>query len=210
MAFAFIAAAIVGYLLGSIPPGYLLGRLLRGIDVRSYGSGKTGGTNVLRTLGLRAAVVVIVVDVAKGTIAVLLARLISDEPYVQAVAGLGALAGHIWPLFLRFRGGRGVSAAYGALLGMNPLAALALIPLALVIIGVSRYMSLMSVGMSFVTAALFVGLAAADIHPWAYGVFASTAGAVIVVVHKDNIQRLLAGQERKIGQKEQIADCVKT
>jgi acyl phosphate:glycerol-3-phosphate acyltransferase len=204
MEWQYIVAGAAGYLLGAIPTGYVMGRLLRGIDVRDYGSGKTGGTNTLRTLGLRVAAFVMVVDIAKVSVAVLIARAISDEPYVQTVAGLAAVAGHVWPIYVGFRGGRGVSAAFGALLAMNPLASLALVPVAIAVVALSRYMSLMSVGMAAVAAALFLGLAVAGVHPYAYGVYTLIVAALIIILHYDNIQRLLSGTERKIGQKEQV------
>jgi glycerol-3-phosphate acyltransferase PlsY len=204
MEWQYVVAGVSGYLLGAVPTGYVMGRLLRGIDVRDYGSKRTGGTNVLRTLGLRVAAFVMVADIAKGAVAVLIARAISGEPYVQTVAGSAAVVGHVWPVYVGFRGGRGVSAAFGALLAMNPLAALALVPVALAVITVSRYMSLMSVGMAAVAAALFLGLAVAGVHPYAYGVYTLIVAALIIVLHYDNIQRLLSGTERKIGQKEQL------
>jgi glycerol-3-phosphate acyltransferase PlsY len=204
MDWAYLVAGVAGYLLGSLPTGYVMGRLLRGIDVRDYGSRRTGGTNVLRTLGLRVAVFVMAIDIAKGAVAVLIARAVSDEPYVQTVAGLAAVAGHVWPVYVGFRGGRGVSAAFGALLAMNPLASLALLPVAIAVVAVSRYMSLMSVGMAAVAAALFLGLAVVGVHPYAYGVYTLIVAALIIVLHYDNIQRLLSGTERKIGQKEQL------
>jgi glycerol-3-phosphate acyltransferase PlsY len=204
MGWGFLVAGAAGYLLGSVPTGYVMGRLLRGIDVRDYGSRRMGGTNVLRTLGLRVAVFVMVVDIAKGTVAVLIARAISDEPYVQAVAGWAAVAGHVWPVYVGFRGGRGVGTSFGALLAMNPLASLALVPVAIAVVAASRYMSLMSVGMAPVAAALFLALAVAGVHPYAYAVFALVVAALIVVLHRDNIERLLSGSERRIGEKEQV------
>jgi glycerol-3-phosphate acyltransferase PlsY len=206
MVWPYIVAIVFGYLLGSVPAGYVIGKVTRGIDVREYGSKKTGGTNVLRTLGLGAAVAAIVFDIGKGSLSVLLARFISDEPYVQTAAGLAAVAGHVWPLYVGFRGGRGVSAAFGSLLAMNPLASLALIPVALFIVAATRYMSLMSVSMAAIAAAVFLGLAIAGIQPYAYAVFTIIAGALIVVLHRDNIGRLLSGTERKIGQREQVGE----
>jgi len=202
MAWQFIVAAVVGYLLGSIPGGYVMGRLTRGIDVRDYGSGKTGATNAMRTLSLWAVLVVLVIDLGKSAAAVSIARTLSDDAWAQALAGMGAVAGHVWPLWLGFRGGRGVSAAYGSLLAMNPLASLALLPVALLIIGVTRYMSLMSVSMAPIAAALFLALAVAGKLPYAYAGFAIGAAILIVTLHHDNIRRLLSGTERKIGQKE--------
>jgi acyl phosphate:glycerol-3-phosphate acyltransferase len=204
MDWGYLVAGAAGYLLGAIPTGYVMGRLLRGIDVRDYGSGKMGGTNTLRTLGLRVALIVMVVDIAKGAVAVLIARAISDEPYVQTVAGLAAVAGHVWPVYVGFRGGRGVGTSFGALLAMNPLASLALLPVAIAVIAISRYMSLMSVGMAPVAAALFLALAVAGVHPYAYAVFALVVAALIVALHRDNIERLLSGSERRIGEKERV------
>ncbi len=202
MVWQLILAAIIGYLLGSIPGGYVMGRLTRGIDVRDFGSGKTGATNALRTLSLGAVLAVLVIDLGKSAAAVSIARVLSDDAWAQALAGMGAVAGHVWPVWLGFRGGRGVSAAYGSLLAMNPPASLVLLPIALLIIAVTRYMSLMSVSMAPIAAALFLALAIAGVLPYAYTVFALVAAALIVVLHHDNIRRLLSGTERKIGQKE--------
>jgi glycerol-3-phosphate acyltransferase PlsY len=204
MEWEYLVAAAVGYLLGAVPAGYLAGRLTRGIDVRDYGSGKTGGTNVMRTLGLGAGVLVMVFDIAKGAVPVLIARAISGEPYVQVVAGMAAVVGHDWPVYLGFRGGRGVGSSAGALLAMNPLATLALVPIALAVVAVTRYMSLMSVGTAVLAVVLFLALAIAGVHPYAYAVFAGAAAALIIVLHRDNIERLLSGSERRIGEKEQV------
>lgn len=197
-----IVAAVIGYLLGAIPGGYLMGRLTRGIDVRDYGSGKTGATNALRTLSLWAVLAVLVIDLGKAAAAVSIARALSDDAWAQAVAGMGVVAGHVWPVWLGFRGGRGVSAAYGSLLAMNPLASLALLPVAALIIGATRYMSLMSVSMAPIAATLFLALAIAGLLPFAYACFAIASATLIVVLHHDNIRRLLSGTERKIGRKE--------
>jgi acyl phosphate:glycerol-3-phosphate acyltransferase len=202
MVWQLIVASAIGYLLGSIPGGYVMGKLTRGIDVRNYGSGKTGATNAMRTLSLWAVLGVLVIDIGKSAAAVSIARVLSDDAWAQAVAGMGAVAGHVWPVWLGFRGGRGVSAAYGALLAMNPLASLALLPVALAIIVVTRYMSLMSISMAPFAAVLFLALAIAGLLPYAYAVFAVVVAVLIVALHHDNIQRLISGTERKIGQKE--------
>lgn len=196
----FLASTAIGYLLGSIPSGLLVGRLARGIDVREFGSGRTGFTNVLRTVGPRWGVLVLVADLAKGALAVVIAGIVSDEPYVQALAGLAAAIGHDWPVLAGFRGGRGVAAAFGAALAMNPIAAAALIPVGIGLVAVTRIMSLMSVGTAPVLAAVFIALAAADVHPWAYAVYAIAAAALLLVEHRENIRRLLAGTEPKLGQ----------
>ncbi|MEX0751177.1 MAG: glycerol-3-phosphate acyltransferase, partial [Dehalococcoidia bacterium] len=149
MVWAIPLAAVVGYLIGSIPVGLIVGRVTRGIDVRDYGSGVTGATNVMRTSGMKAGVVVIVADIAKGIVPVYLgqglARLADigttdDRAWVAAAAGFAAVCGHIWPVFANFRGGRAVASGYGAALAMNPLAALAMIPVAALVVGATRIM----------------------------------------------------------------------
>ncbi len=197
-------AAVIGYLLGAVPGGYVMGKLTRRIDVRDYGSGKTGATNALRTLSLWAVIAVLVIDLGKAAAAVSIARALSDDAWPQAFAGLGVLVGHVWPVWLGFRGGRGVSAAYGSLLGMNPLVALALLPVALIIVGTTRYVSLMSVSMAPIAAVVFLALALVGVLPFAYAAFAFAAAVLIVALHHDNIRRLLSGTERKIGQKEHV------
>ncbi len=199
MWWAFLVTAVIGYLLGSLPLGLVAGRLARGIDIRDFGSGKTGFTNALRTIGFRASLPVLVGDLAKGALPVVIARLLSDNAYVQTVGGLAAIAGHDWPVFAGFRGGRGVTTSFGVLLGMNPLVAMALLPIGVAIALITRYMSVMSISGAVLAAGVLVGLAAAGVLPVAYAVYAGLAGALIVVLHRENIRRLLAGTEPKIG-----------
>jgi glycerol-3-phosphate acyltransferase PlsY len=199
MWWAFPVIALIGYLLGSVPTGIIAGRLARGIDIRDYGSGKMGFTNALRTIGLRASLPVLVGDLAKGALTVVIARLLSDNAYVQAVGGLAAVVGHDWPVFAGFRGGRGVTTSFGVLLGMNPLVGLALVPVAVAIALVTRYMSVMSISGAVLAAGVLIGLAAAGVLPTAYAVYAGLVGALVVVLHRENIRRLLAGTEPKIG-----------
>jgi glycerol-3-phosphate acyltransferase PlsY len=199
MWWAFLVAALIGYLLGSLPMGLIAGKLVRGVDIRDYGSGKTGFTNALRTIGLKAALLVLLGDVVKGVAPVLIARLLSDDAYAQTVAGLAAVVGHDWPVFAAFRGGRGVTTFFGVLLAMNPLVFLAMVPVGVGIAVVTRYMSVMSILSAVLAAAVLIGLAAADILPAAYAVYASLGAALIVFLHRENIGRLLAGKEPKIG-----------
>ena len=199
MWWAFLVMAPIGYLMGSVPMGLIAGRLVRGIDIREYGSGKTGFTNALRTIGLRASLLVLLGDAAKGALPVLIARLLSDNAYVQAVAGLAAVVGHDWPVFAGFRGGRGVTTFFGVILGMNPLVVVVLVPVGVAIAFLTRYMSVMSIGSSVLAACVLIGLAAAGVLPAAYALYASLGAALIVVLHRENIRRLLAGTEPKIG-----------
>ncbi len=206
--------AIIGYLWGSIPPGYWLGKLLRGkdFDIRAYGSHKTGMTNVLRTLGKVPALIVLVVDLSKGVGPVLLATLV---PFFYAsgwgltVAGLAALLGHCYPVFIGFRGGRGVLTGAGALLIMSPLTFVIVAVLTFSTIGITRYVSLGSIVgclTALVCAVLFFIIGHND--PTFIGkvslpqlVFMILGPVLIVAFHYDNIGRLLAGTERKLGQK---------
>ena len=204
----FLLAGLLGYLLGAIPFGLLVGRLTRGIDLREYGSHRTGATNALRTLGLRAAALVFLLDVAKGVAAVVLARLLlAGDPQVEwaaAVAGFAAIVGHNWSVFIRFTGGRGVATSAGALGAMSPWTILLLAPIVIAIIWRSRYVSLGSV-----TGGLLAPVITALL--WAVGaatlpaiVYAAASGLLVTVAHADNIARLRAGTERKIGQKEAV------
>jgi len=208
MWWAIAVAAAFGYLLGSVQFGLIVGRITRGIDVREYGSGVTGATNVIRTSGVKAGIVVIIADIAKGIVPVYaglgLARLAGvdstdDRAWAAAAGGLAAVCGHIWPVWAGFRGGRAVATGYGAALAMNQLAALAMIPVAGLVVGATRIMSVMSITMAPVLALVFVVLAAMDISPWAYAVYAIVAAGLIVYKHRPNIERLLAGTEPRIG-----------
>lgn len=193
-------AAVVGYLLGAIPVSLLVGKVLgTGVDVRNFGSGKTGFTNTLRVMGLRRSIPVFVGDFSKGLAAALLPMLWTDDPWARAIGGVAAIIGHVWPVFASFRGGRGVLAGAGALVGLNPLAAIAVIPVMLVCVGLTRYVSLGSIMTAFAAGVVFVLLAAFDMHTWAYAAAAVAGSTLIIVLHHDNIGRLLAGTERKIG-----------
>ena len=197
---------VISYLLGSIPTSNIAARL-RGVDLRTVGSGNPGFTNVLRTLGPRVAAPVLIVDVAKGVAAVLfVAGTLGTESSlghtgISLAAGLAAVAGHIWPIFARFRGGKGVATACGVFAAMAPLATLAAVVLWLAIVLPTRYVSLGSIA-----AALFL--------PWAIWIEAGilgtgrptalilTAGLVAVAVvlrHLANIKRLVNGTENRFG-----------
>ena len=193
----------VAYLLGSLPFGLIAGWVIRRIDVREFGSGMTGMTNVLRTVGLPAAVLVLLLDMGKGVVAVLLAKIISDSHAVEAAAGVAALVGHNWPVFIRFRGGRGTASGWGSLLMLSPLSGLAA-GLGLMTAVVTRYVSLGSILGAIAGVVTLVVLSSTGHAPGAYIWFGAIAGTLIVVRHKENIQRLLRGEERKIGQAAEV------
>lgn len=195
------AMAVVGYLSGSIPFGWLMGRFTMRIDVRDYGSGKTGFTNTMRSLGLKRSLAVLIGDILKGALPVVLARVLIDGEAAQVAAGVGAVVGHVWPVWLGFRGGAGVATGVGAALAMNPFVVLAAAIVFVLCVAVVRIMSVASLAGTLALAVGFVIFTLADLSPAAYIVFAILAGALIWWRHRSNIQRLLTGAEPRIGQR---------
>ncbi len=209
-----VLIGMIGYLWGSIPAGYWMGKLLKGkdFDIRAYGSHKIGATNVLRTLGRVPALIVLIFDLFKGIGPTLIATLVPvfyGAGWGPTVAGLAALIGHIYPVFIGFKGGRGVLTGAGALLVISPLTFfISFVTLAIAIL-TSRYVSLGSIVGSLTTIICgilfyFIGL----LNPAFFGkvtlaqlVFLVIGPALVIIVHYDNIGRLLSGTERKLGQK---------
>ncbi len=195
-----LALVALGYLLGAVPTGLVVGRLVRGIDIRKYGSGKVGATNTLRTLGVWPSVVVFLGDVGKAAAAVLLARSLDAPAIVQSLAGVAAVVGHCWSVYIGFGGGRGVASTLGAVLATAPLAGLFGGLAFVATVARSRYVSLGSLAGAALGAAAFLGLIATGLLDPGYAPLA--LGPVVVFVrHADNIQRLRAGTERKLGEK---------
>jgi glycerol-3-phosphate acyltransferase PlsY len=183
---------IAAYLLGSIPFAFLAGRS-RGIDLRTVGSGNLGAANVFRTLGREMGIAVMAADILKGVVAVVLARLLTDDPW-PAVAAAAAMAGHVFPVWLRFKGGKGVAVAGGAVIALMPLAALILFGIWIAVVAITRYTSLASM----------IGCVAAAPVAWALGypastiVFAAAGAALVLFLHRGNVRRLLRGEENRI------------
>jgi acyl phosphate:glycerol-3-phosphate acyltransferase len=198
---------LAAYLLGSIPSGWLAGRWLAGIDLRQQGSGSTGATNVLRVVGKGPALVVFLVDVLKGTAAVLLAKAVLQplgsfstvsDGWVVA-AGLAALAGHSWPVWLGWRGGKAVATGLGMLLGLAWPVGLACFGVFLALLTLSRIVSLSSIGAALALPLLMLGwFGAGGIRP-AYLTLALLTTVLVVWRHRSNVQRLLAGEEPRLG-----------
>lgn len=197
-----LVVALVGaFVIGGIPWGLVLVRAFKDVDVRDYGSGKTGATNVLRLLGWQGFAAIVVLDALKGMTAVLLARTLNHNAWIEAAAGVLAICGHSWSPFLGFRGGgRGMVTAMGAAITMMP-GLILLIPVFLIPVLVTRYMSLGNVIVALVTPVVLIISSLKGVSPWAYFCFGIIGCALILVNHTDNIQRLLAGTERKIGEK---------
>jgi len=212
----FISVILISYLLGSIPFGLIISRYKANVDVRQFGSGKTGATNVLRTLGLKWAAIVAVLDVLKGVGAVMIAGLIFRHEdllmignlavgtlVVQTIAALIAMAGHNWPIFYKFKGGRGVATYFGGLAALYPPAALFGGEILVVSAGLTRYVSLGSIAGAIGAAAILVPLTIYHGFSLAYLGYAIAGGVIVLVMHRDNIVRLINGKERRLGEKTQ-------
>ena len=187
----------IGYLLGAIPSGYLAGRWLKGIDLRDCGSGSTGATNVLRNVGKGPALVVFLIDVGKGALAVLLAKSVGLNDWLQVLTGLAALAGHIWPVWLGWKGGKAVATGLGIFLGLAWPVGLACFGLFMAVISIFRIVSLSSV-VAAIGLPLLMLLSGGSS---AYVVVSLVASLMVLWRHRSNIERLLAGTEPKIGAK---------
>ncbi|MDB9495286.1 glycerol-3-phosphate 1-O-acyltransferase PlsY [Spirulina major CS-329] len=204
-----VGIAIASYLLGSFPTGYLVTKWLTGLDIRDQGSGSTGATNVLRTVGKWAAATVLLTDALKGAIALALvyslAYIPAIAPYIPTaglpwfatLAGLLALVGHSRSVWLQFKGGKSVATGIGILLVMSPVVALGTIAVFALTLAVSRIVSLGSI-----LSAIAVTLLMLLLHePLAYCLFGLLAGSYVIVRHRTNLQRIFNGTEPKIGQK---------
>lgn len=198
-ALQYAAVIVLAYLVGSLSWGYMLLRWRLGADVREYGSGRTGMSNVLRTGGGKMAAVVFALDVGKGVLAVIMAKEATGASGAEVAAALAALVGHNWPVFLGFRGGRGILTALGGLSMMAPVPAVVATAIWLATAFGSRYISLGSIIGVLAGAASLVGLALAGWYSQTYMYFAGVAAAMIIWQHRDNIQRLANGSERRIG-----------
>jgi glycerol-3-phosphate acyltransferase PlsY len=186
---------IVAYLLGSLSFAVLLVRWKTGKDIRAEGSGNAGATNVLRGYGKGLAALVAAADIAKGTAAVLLVRLVTADPRYAAAAGVAAILGHVFPVFYGFRGGKGVATVVGAFLALAPAAMLVALGIFVLVVAVTRYVSLGSC----VATVLLPPLAGLFHAPRPVLAAAAVAAVVVVLKHRENLERLARGEERKLG-----------
>jgi glycerol-3-phosphate acyltransferase PlsY len=199
----YAVAALIGYLLGSIPTGYLAGRL-RGIDIRQTGSGNIGATNVFRTLGKPAGIIVLIIDGLKGYVACawapdliqnLLSTHVAEPEALRITAGLAAILGHNFTCWLRFRGGKGIATSAGVLAALVPGALLIILCIWIIVFALTRYVSLASICASF----------ALPFATWltrqnlALTIVTSAMAALAIYKHRSNIQRLMQGTEHRFG-----------
>lgn len=194
-----VASLLLGYFLGSIPSGWLAGRWLKGIDLRDFGSGSTGATNVLRQVGRGAALVVFITDVSKGAAAVLLSRSVQLQDDWHVLAGLAALVGHIWPVWLGWKGGKAVATGLGMFLGLSWSVGLACLGVFLAVISFSKIVSLASIIAAVSLPVLTILSSRSTIRP-SYLAISLAAAVLVLWRHRTNIQRLIAGTEPRLGQ----------
>lgn len=218
MVLKLISGIVLGYLIGAIPIGLIVGIMARGVDIRDHGSGKMGSTNVLRTLGVKAGILVLLADCGKGIAAVLLAGLIFGSGHVVAIgdfdiginsaratAGFAAVVGHTWPIYIGFKGGRGVSTYSAALFALSPMYTLFPFALAMVILASWRYVSLASLIGVAASVVVMACLVALDKQPGGFLVYTVLGSALVIFSHRDNIDRLRAGTERRLGEREPVS-----
>lgn len=208
-----IAVAVVAYLLGAIPFGLIFGWSMGKVDVTKHGSGSVGSTNVLRLAGTRAAIVVIILDIAKAALAVFLAQIIMGNEvldiagfplnwqFAQVLAAIMAIVGHNWSVYIKFRGGKGVAAYFGGWLVMCPAAALFGGIIVIIIVTLTRYVSMGSLLGSLGTMILLIILTAVYGFPPIYLAYSVLATIIIAYQHRGNISRLQTRTERRIGDK---------
>jgi len=191
-----VILVLLGYLLGSVPTGYLVGRAF-GVDVRIVGSGNIGTANVLRVAGKWAAILTLVGDMLKGFAPVVVARVATDDLWVHAGVALAAVVGHCWPVFLKFKGGKAVATGAGTSIGLAPVVGLGLFAFWWAVVLVSRYTSLGAIAVMIVSPVVFLLTG----QPLAYVVYTVVGGALVLWRHRENARALIGGTERKVGQR---------
>lgn len=191
-----VLLVLCGYVLGSVPTGYLVGRAF-GVDVRKVGSGNIGTANVLRSAGKWPAVLTLAGDMLKGFVPVVVARVVTDNAWVIAAVALAAVVGHCWPVFLRFRGGKAVATGAGTTIGLAPPVGLGLFAFWWAVVLASRYTSLGAIAVMIVSPFVFFFTG----QPLPYVLYTIVGGALVLWRHRENARALLKGTERKVGQR---------
>jgi len=189
------------YLLGSIPFGYIMGKLFKKVDIREFGSGNIGASNALRILGPSLASLVIIGDVGKGILSIYLVKYLNiDSSLILAIAGLVVICGHDWSLFLGFKGGKGIATTFGVVFALNPTISILALIIGGVVVITTRYVSLASI---FAIISIFIFTILFK-QPYEYIIFSAIILILGIFKHKENIKRLKSKKERKIGEKVEI------
>ncbi|MGI6527837.1 MAG: glycerol-3-phosphate 1-O-acyltransferase PlsY [Caldicoprobacterales bacterium] len=190
----YLLACAAGYFIGNLAPSYFLGKLLRKIDIREHGSGNAGATNTFRVLGTSAGVIVFICDILKGVLAVYIGLWLTGSSLGGMLTGGFAVAGHNWPVVLSFKGGKGIASSFGLILVLFPAIGLILFFIALIVVLLSRYVSMGSIS----AAILFPILLAVFGQPWELCFIGLLLAGMAVLRHRENIQRLRQGTENQV------------
>ena len=200
-----ILIIFTSYLLGSLPTGFLIGKYLKNIDLRNIGSGSTGATNVLRNVGKLPALFVFLIDVGKGLIAVTIAKefanqdlIDSNQGYMEVLAGISAISGHIWPIWLKGKGGKAVATGLGMFLALSWKVGLASFGIFLLVLAKSKFVSLSSISAAILLPVFMFFYIGNFMNPYFY--ISLIVALLVVWKHRTNINRLLNGKESKINQ----------
>lgn len=200
----YIIVSILAYLLGSISFSVIVGKKIGGIDVREKGSGNAGSTNVLRTVGKKAAIIALICDIAKGVLAVLIGYIAGniaknvDHALLLQLAGIFVVIGHTFPIFFKFKGGKGVATSLGVLLMINWQIGLICLVFALVLMALTRFVSLGSVGAAILLPVLTIFIKSNYLVLGNYIVFGIILAIIVIFNHRENVKRLLSGKENKL------------
>ncbi len=196
MSYKIFVIIVLAYLFGNFPTSYFIGKFFADIDIRNHGSGNVGATNALRILGKKAGIIALLGDILKGVLAVLIGKIIGGEDG-QIFAGLFVVVGHNWPVFLGFKGGKGVATTIGVMIAINPYIVAGIVPIGIIIIAVTKYVSLASIlGMIIFPIVMLFTL-----QPIKLVLFSFMLAMMSIYRHKSNIKKLMQGTESKIGQK---------
>ncbi len=194
MVFLYLLLLLGSYILGAIPTGYIITKLVKKVDVREYGSGNIGATNVYRVLGIKWALVVVLLDILKGVIPILAGMAVLESEILIILLGIVAIMGHNWTIFLGFKGGRGVATAGGVVFTLMPLPSFIGLIIWLTVVWVSRYVSLGSLAIAIVVPFLVFFLE----DSMTYTYFTIVMALFVIIQHRENIKRLLEGNENRI------------
>ncbi|MFH1564185.1 MAG: glycerol-3-phosphate 1-O-acyltransferase PlsY [Nitrospirota bacterium] len=192
-----ILIIIMSYLIGSIPTAYLVGRIFGKVDIRTIGSGNVGASNVYRAVGKTAGISVLIIDILKGFLPVCLVHYLGYDILTMIVAGLGAISGHVWTVFLKFKGGKGVATGLGVFLGLAPVPILIILVIFILVVAISKYISLGSIIGAFLLPPLLFFFKGERVII----IFGAVVSLLIIIKHIPNIKRLIIGQEHKFNTK---------